>query len=167
MNPQFSIVRRLLIYTFFVFLSACQSKTGSLGTVNNQPSNEIPSASEDFERKRKNLERKKRSLDLEKKWLGMRAKLVIAEKELNQAMLAKLSIEAGIARFEKLNGQFPSDEGFIVDRERISWQARLHSRNQDVVNARAQLNLYNREFNELRFEISGLGFSAPTGPVVK
>ena len=56
-----------------------------------------------------------------KKWLGMRAKLVIAEKELNQAMLAKLSIEAGIARFEKLNGQFPSDEGFIVDRERISW----------------------------------------------
>ena len=91
----------------------------------------------------------------------MRAKLVIAEKELNQAMLAKLSIEAGIARFEKLNGQFPSDEGFIVDRERISWQARLHSRNQDVVNARAQLNLYNREFNELRFEISGLGFFGP------
>ena len=167
MKAYFAAFTRLSIFSSLIFLSACQSRTGKNNAGKNQTVNETSPLSHEFERKRKILERKKLSLTLEKKWLVMRTKLVIAEKELNVANLAKLSIEAGIARFEGLNRQFPSDEGFIVDREKIAWQARLQSREEDVVNARAQLNLYNRELRELRFEISQLGFSAATGPIVK
>ena len=97
----------------------------------------------------------------------MRLKIVNAEKELNQAQLSRLSLEAGLARFEMINIKFPAEEGFMREQERLSWQARLQSRENDVLKARAQLNLYQRESDELRFEISKVGFSVPSISLVQ
>jgi hypothetical protein len=159
--------RIFLSYTILVLFWACSPKKINRDDPVNQQIDLRYADGEVYNQKREILEKESLRLELEKTWISMRSRVVVAEKELNQALLAKLSIEAGLARFEALSRKFPSEDGMIKEQERLTWQARLQSRENDVIKARAQLNLYQRESNELRFEISRIGFSTDSSPLLR
>jgi hypothetical protein len=154
-------------YTLLVLFCSCSPKRIDRDNPLNQQIGLEYADDKVFQQRREILEKESLRLELEKKWISLRTKIIVAEKELNQALLAKLSIEAGLARFEALNRKFPSEGGMMKEQERLSWKARFQSRENDVIKARAQLNLYQRESNELRFEISRIGFSIDPSPLLQ
>jgi hypothetical protein len=158
----FAFNRIFSSYTILVLFWSCSPKKINRENLVNQQIDLRYADGDVYNQKREILEKESLRLELEEKWISMRSRIVVAEKELNQALLAKLSIEAGLARFEKLNLKFPFKGGFIKEQERLSWQARLQSREDNVIKARAQLNLYQRESVELQIEFSRVGFSVPS-----
>lgn len=154
-------------YTLLVLFCSCSPKKIDRHNPLNQQIGLEYADDKVFQQRREILEKESLRLELEKKWISLRTKIIVAEKELNQALLAKLSIEAGLARLEALNRKFPSEGEMIKEQERLSWKARFQSRENDVIKARAQLNLYQRESNELRFEISRIGFSIDPSPLLQ
>jgi len=154
-------------YTLLVLFCSCSPKKIDRDNPLNQQIGLEYADDKVFQQRREILEKESLRLELEKKWISLRTKIIVAEKELNQALLAKLSIEAGLARLEALNRKFPSEGEMIKEQERLSWKARFQSRENDVIKARAQLNLYQRESNELRFEISRIGFSIDPSPLLQ
>jgi hypothetical protein len=162
-----AFTRVVSTFSFLAFLTSCNSKVVNTSTSANQGHVHTHADGKAYKNEREILEKENLRIELEKKWISMRLKIVNAEKELNQAQLSKLSIEAGLARFEMINLKFPAEKGFIKEQERLSWQARLQSRQNDVLKARAQLNLYQRESDELRFKISKVGFSVPSISLVQ
>jgi len=162
-----AFTRIVSTFLFLAFLISCNPKVVNTSTSVNQGHVHTRADGNAYNHEREILEKENLRIELEKKWISMRLKIVNAEKELNQAQLSRLSLEAGLARFEMINIKFPAEEGFMREQERLSWQARLQSRENDVLKARAQLNLYQRESDELRFEISKVGFSVPSISLVQ
>ena len=166
-KPLVAFTRIFSSYIFLVLFCSCSPEKINRDNPLNQQIDLGYANGEVYQQRREILEKESLRLELEKKWISLRTKILVAEKELNQALLAKLSIEAGLARLEALNRKFPSEGEMIKEQERLSWKARFQSRENDVIKARAQLNLYQRESNELRFEISRIGFSIDPSPLLQ
>jgi len=113
------------------------------------------------------LERHRNALQYELQWLGARSKVARAEMELNLALSAEKRLMAEINRFSDTNQVFARSDEFRSKQYQISWDAKLEARRKEVTKARAQVNLFSRELNELRFEISKNGFSSPAKGLVK
>ena len=113
------------------------------------------------------LERQRNMLQYELQWLGARAKVARAETELNLALLAEKRLMAEINRFSHKNQGFASSDEFRSKQYQIYWDAKLKTRGKEVIKARAKVNLFTRELNEVRFEISKNGFSSPAKRLVK
>ena len=113
------------------------------------------------------LERQRNALQYELQWLGARAKVARAEMELILALSAEKRLMAEIRKFSDLNQGFASSNEFRSKQYQISRDAKLEARGKEVTKARAQVNLFSRELNELRFEISKNGFSSPAKGLVK
>ncbi len=146
----------------------------SCSTRSKSPQGEIPEfgsseaeENKSLEEKKISLERKEVGLGLELEWLSLKTKLTRAELELNQALSSETKLLSDHSKFKALNHRFPDSRGFISDRDRIVWDARLKARHQQVVDSRAKVNLLSREMQELRYRILQNGFSTPLGSLIK
>ena len=113
------------------------------------------------------LERQRKALEYELQWLATRAKVARAEMELNLALSAEKGLMAEITRFSDKSQGLSSLDKIRLKQYQISWDAKLEARRKEVTKARAQVNLFSRELNELRFEISKNGLSSPAKRLVK
>lgn len=167
MNQVGSVYTPTLFILCLLFFSSCMERKkqqvswgGGQGIATDQES-------EDLNAQILILERQRNMLQYELQWLGARAKVARAEMELSLALLTEKRLMAEMKRFSDKNQGFASTDEFRSKQFQISWDAKLRARRKEVIKARAQVNLFSRELNELRFEISKNGFSSPSKRLVK
>tara|TARA_S200000501_G_C20530757_1_gene615545 strand:+ start:112 stop:615 length:504 start_codon:yes stop_codon:yes gene_type:complete len=167
MNQVGSVYIPTLFILCLLFFSSCgERKKQKISWVEGQGT-ATDQGSEDLNAHYLVLERQRNALQYELQWLGARAKVARAEMELNLALSAEKRLMTEIRRFSDKNQGFANSDELQSKQYQISWDAKLEARGKEVTKARAQVNLFSRELNELRFEISKNGFSSPAKGLVK
>ena len=151
-------------FTFLlIFLCSCAPKHSYQVSKRNSYTELNGESCENLEKKITQLEIQNLALKFERRWLIARNKLVAAELELNLALSSKAKLQAEELKYiNEIKGKNSSSNN-----DRIQWDSRLKSRANAISEARAKVNLVNRELNELRYEILQNGFSVPNGSLVK
>ena len=167
MNQVGSVYIPILFILCLLFFSSCGERKKQQVSWGGGQGSATDEESENLNAHILALERQRNALQYELQWLGARAKVARAEMELNLALSAEKRLMAEIRRFSDKNQGFASSDEFRSKQYQISWDAKLQARREEVIKARAQVNLFSRELNELRFEISKNGFSSPTKRLVK
>ena len=167
MNQVGSVYAPILFIICLLFFSSCAERKKQQVSWGGGQEIATDLESEDLDAHILILERQRNMLQYELQWLGARAKVARAEMELNLALSAEKRLMAEIKRFSDKNQGFASSDEFRSKQYQISWDAKLQARGKEVIKARAQVNLFSRELNELRFEISKNRFSSPTMRLVK
>ena len=146
-----------------IFLCSCTPKHSYQVSKRNSYTELDGESWENLEKKISQLEIQNLALKFERRWLIARNKLVAAELELNLALSSKAKLHAEELKYiNEIKGKNSSSNN-----DRIQWDSRLKSRANAISEARAKVNLVNRELNELRYEILQNGFSVPNGSLVK
>ena len=167
MNQVGSVYSPTLFIVCLLFFSSCgERKKQQVPWLDGQGS-ATDQESEDLNANILVLERQRNALQYELQWLRARAKVARAEMELILALLSEKRLMAEMKRFSDKNQGFASSDEFRSRQYQISWTAKLQERGKEDSKARAQVNLFSRELNELRFEISKNGFSSPSKRLVK
>lgn len=151
-------------FTFLlIFLCSCAPKHSYQVSKRNSYTELNGESWENLEKKITQLEIQNLALKFERRWLIARNKLVAAELELNLALSSKAKLQAEELKYiNEIKGKNSSSNN-----DWIQWDSRLKSRANAISEARAKVNLVNRELNELRYEILQNGFSVPNGSLVK
>ena len=167
MNQVGSVYSPTLFILCLLFFSSCGERKKQKVSWVEGKSTSTDQGSEDLNAQIFVLERQRNALQYELQWLGARAKVARAEMELNLALSAEKGLMAEITRFSDKSQGLSSLDKIRLKQYQISWDAKLEARGKEVTKARAQVNLFSRELNELRFEISKNGLSSPAKRLVK
>jgi len=104
-------------------------------------------------------------LQKEAHWLRLRQKMVAAELKANQLRETELMLASEMAKYGKLNERMPDNEGFVDERKRLIWNARLNIAHDEYKQANAKVRLLQRDLEDYRAELNELGVDAPENSV--
>jgi len=104
-------------------------------------------------------------LQNEAHWLRLRQKMVAAELKANQLRETELMLASEMAKYGKLNERMPDNEGFVDERKRLIWNARLNIAHDEYKQANAKVRLLQRDLEDYRAELNELGVDAPENSV--
>ena len=104
-------------------------------------------------------------LQKEAHWLRLRQKMVAAELKANQLRETELMLASEMAKYGKLNERMPDNEGFVDERKRLIWNARLNIAHDEYKQANAKVRLLQRDLEDYRAELKELGVDAPENSV--
>lgn len=98
------------------------------------------------------------SLELELDWLVLRKEIVLAKTRSNQSRESSLKLEREFTNFKALDHRFPSPQGFILEKKKREWEARLTVKKDETKRLEAIVRLLNRDMVELVDKLSHKGF---------
>lgn len=98
------------------------------------------------------------SLALELEWLILRKEIVLAKTRSNQSRESSLKLEREFSNFKALDKRFPSPQGFILEKKKREWEARLQVKKEETKRLEAIVRLLNRDMVELVDKLSHKGF---------
>ena len=98
------------------------------------------------------------SLALELEWLTLRKEIVLAKTRSNQSRESSLKLEREFSHFKGLDNRFPSPQGFILEKKKREWEARLQVKKEETKRLEARVRLLNRDMVELVDKLSHKGF---------
>lgn len=98
------------------------------------------------------------SLELELQWLTLRKEIVLAKTRANQSRESSLKLEREFTNFKALDNRFPSPQGFILEKKKREWEARLTVKKEETKRLEAIVRLLNRDMVELVDKLSHKGF---------
>lgn len=101
------------------------------------------------------------SLALELEWLILRKEVVLAKTRANQSRESSLKLEREFTNFKVLDNRFPSPQGFILEKKKREWEARLSVKKEETNRLEAIVRLLNRDMVELVDKLSHKGFRYP------
>jgi len=104
-------------------------------------------------------------LQKEAHWLRLRQKMVAAELKANQLRETELMLASEMAKYGNLNERMPDNEGFVDERKRLIWNARLNIAHDEYKQANAKVRLLQRDLEDYRAELNELGVDAPENSV--
>lgn len=104
-------------------------------------------------------------LQKEAHWLRLRQKMVAAELKANQLRETELMLASEMAKYGKLNERMPDNQGFVDERKRLIWNARLNIAHDEYKQANAKVRLLQRDLEDYRAELNELGVDAPENSV--
>ena len=104
-------------------------------------------------------------LQKEAHWLRLRQKMVAAELKANQLRETELMLASEMAKYGKLNERIPDNQGFVDERKRLIWNARLKIAHDEYKQANAKVRLLQRDLEDYRAELNELGVDAPENSV--
>jgi len=104
-------------------------------------------------------------LQKEAHWLRLRQKMVASELQANQLRETELMLASEMAKYGKLNERMPDNQGFVDERKRVIWNARLSIAHNDYKHANAKVRLLQRDLDDYRAELNELGVDAPENSV--
>jgi len=107
----------------------------------------------------------RQKLQEEAKWLQMRLKMVGAELQANQLRQAELTLSSEMSKYGKLNERMPDNHGFVDERKRVIWNARLNIAHDEYKQATAKVRLLQRDLDDYRAQLNELGVDAPENSV--
>ena len=104
------------------------------------------------------------SLELELEWLVLRKEIVLAKTRANQSRESSLKLEREFTNFKSLDNRFPSQRGFILEKKKREWEARLKVKKEVTKRLEAIVRLLNRDMLELddKLRHSGFRYQLPT-----
>jgi len=108
-----------------------------------------------------------KKLEEEADWLRVRLQMVEAELKANRTKEIELKLLLEMSKYAKISDRIPDGEGFITDREKAIWDARLDVTREDYKLSRAKVRLLQRDLDELREEFAERGRYAPKNSVFK
>lgn len=107
----------------------------------------------------------RQKLQEEAKWLRMRLKMVGAELQANQLRETELILSSQMSKYGKMNERMPGNQGFVDERKRVIWNARLNIAHDEYKQATAKVRLLQRDLDDYRAELNDLGVDAPENSV--
>jgi hypothetical protein len=108
-----------------------------------------------------------KKLEEEADWLRVRLQMVEAELKANRTKEIELKLLLEMAKYAKISDRIPDGEGFITDRQKAIWDARLDVTREDYKLSLAKVRLLQRDLDELREEFAERGRHAPKNSVFK
>jgi len=108
-----------------------------------------------------------KKLEEEADWLRVRLQMVEAELKANRTKEIELKLLLEMSKYAKISDRIPDGEGFITDREKAIWDARLDVTREDYKLSLAKVRLLQRDLDELREEFAERGRYAPKNSVFK
>jgi len=108
-----------------------------------------------------------KKLEEEADWLRVRLQMVEAELKANRTKEIELKLLLEMAKYAKSSDWLPDGEGFITDRQKAIWDARLDVTREDYKLSLAKVRLLQRDLDELRSEFAERGRHAPKNSVFK
>ena len=100
-------------------------------------------------------------LNTESEWLALRLKISSAEIRLQKCKEAELKLKLEMAKYDSLNDEISSSGGFITDRQREIWNARLDIARKDTNIANAKVSLLKRDLDDLNAKLKDKGWGIP------
>lgn len=104
-------------------------------------------------------------LKKEAHWLLLRQKMVTAELQANHLRETELMLASEMSKYGKLNERIPDNQGFVDERKRVIWNARLNIAHDEYKQANAKVRLLQRDLDDYRAELNELGVDAPENSV--
>lgn len=95
---------------------------------------------------------------LELEWLNLRKIIVEAEIRAKEATSSELMLERELLKYQNFDIRFPAKQGFISDRDKITWQAKLKVKQEEAKRLKAAVRLLNRDMIELEAKLKHEGF---------
>ena len=100
-------------------------------------------------------------------WTKLRQKIVEAELELNRYEISENNFVKSMSRFEKMNCEFPSKNGFTTKITKKVLETQLMNCQKKTRKARARVSLRYRELHDFWFKITESGFFTPVMEVIE
>ncbi|MEK9783432.1 MAG: hypothetical protein VW312_02235, partial [Opitutales bacterium] len=75
---------------------------------------------------------------------------------------AELKLKLEMAKYDSLNDEISSSGGFITDRQREIWNARLDIARKDTNIANAKVSLLKRDLDDLNAKLKDKGWEIPS-----
>ena len=88
----------------------------------------------------------------------------MAKTRANQSRESSLKLEREFTNFKSLDNRFPSQQGFILEKKKREWDARLKVKKEETNRLDAIVRLLNRDMLELddKLRHSGFRYQLPT-----
>jgi hypothetical protein len=108
-----------------------------------------------------------KKLEEEAEWLRMRLQMVEAEMHATLVRGTELKLRMEMAKYGQINERIPGEEGFINDRQRAIWDARMDITREEYRYAQAKVRLLQRDLDEIRERLAERGRYAPQNSIFR